>query len=355
MKALILESKPYSQYHFGEYSIDETRLNHTSEVPHADTLYSAIINVYNQNFDDTDDFVTMLDLTDFEMSSACYCLNGNGTYIFFLPKPLVLNTMVNDSANYKTQKKITYVSKGVWEKGFDLNNISSEELCLLGDKFLCLNKELKAIKPNKIKQKFWPEITLSSVSYLTKTQVHTEEQTGTLYVQANIQIQDLQEFDISVHFYFLLKHKLDAETASKLDLVLSLLPETGIGGERSVGCGTFGSISVQEFEIKPLDPAPDTFSNVSMIAPVTEDELKRIRYYSTTLRGGRRLGGDNDPHENTLKQVRMVREGALIEHNQPIGHNPSIKPASTTKDEYLRFGKGFLLPIHKNWTKQWQD
>lgn len=351
-QAIILESKPFAQYHFGEYSMDDTRLNHTSIFPHVDTIYSAIVNIYSKRYSDTDDFVTALELYDFQISSGFYCIKGNNGTIFFLPKPQVLTVLSNDSEDFKKQKKIAFVSKNIWEKGVNPNLFLTEETILLGDRFVCTAKEIKEIKKVKLKSKFHTEISLSSTGSLTKNRVHTDKQENTLYTQSNLQIQDLEQFGLSVHFYFLLKHDLPEEWKTKLDLVLSLLPEFGLGGERSTGCGKFWGVSTEEFKINPLKPSATFMCSASLISPNNLEELNRVNYYSTLIRGGRRLGSDENAGYK-LQQIRMIKEGALVKNDLPIGHNPSIKPQGS-QEEYLRYGKGFLLPIHENWTKQWQ-
>ncbi|MDI9858941.1 type III-A CRISPR-associated RAMP protein Csm4 [Flectobacillus roseus] len=351
-QAIILESRPFAQYHFGEYSIDDTRLNHTSLIPHADTIFSAIINIYNRTFSDTDDFITALELYDLQISSGCYCLRGDNGSIFFLPKPQVLGILNNTSEDFKKQKKVLFVSKSVWERGINPDLFLTDDTVLLGNKFVCTNKEIKEIKKVKLKAKFHTELSLANIGSLTKNRVHTDKQENTLYTQSNLQIQDLEQFGLSVHFYFLLKHDLPVEWKKKLDLVISLLPEFGLGGERSTGCGKFWGVSAEEFTINPLKPSATFLCSASLISPYNLDELNRINYYSTVIRGGRRLGSDENAGYK-LQQIRMIKEGALVKNDLPIGHNPSIKPQGS-QDEYLRYGKGFLLPIHENWTKQWQ-
>ena len=353
MKAILLDCSPHAQFHFGSYSIDDTRLSSTTEIAHAHTLYSAIINIYDSLFDDTNDFVTLLELSSFEISSTCFLLKGEKGNIFFLPKPLVLNTQMKDNTNYKQLKRVAYVSKGVWEKGKDINDYDSTELCLLGDKFLCLNKEIKEIVSKNVKKNNYPKIKFINSTLTTKTMVSTTKETGKLYNLGNLQIQDLSQWGLSAHYYFLLKHELDSQYAQRLELVLDLLPQNGIGGERTSGCGVFDGLCIEDFQIKVTVPSTQFYCNVSPIAPSSKEELDRISYYSTFIRGGRRTGGDNDEDSFKLKQIRMIKEGALVNGAETIGQCVSIKPDSL-EDEYLRYGKGFLLPIHENWTKKWE-
>ncbi len=350
--SIILECKPTAQYHFGEYSIDDTRLSHTSVYPFSDTIFSAIVNIYNDHFQNTNQFVKLFHENKIQISSGSYLLKGkrDTSNLYFLHKPIIQNVQGNDRLNFKKQKKISFVSKRIWEEGFNSDDFLSDKVVIIDNKFICYKNELSAI--GLIEKSNLDSLQLSSVGITQRNHVSKAVQEGTLYSLANLQIQDLEQFGLSVHFYFLLKHDLPEEWKTKLDLVLSLLPEFGLGGERSTGCGKFWGVSTEEFKLNPLKPSATFMCSASLISPYNLEELNRVNYYSTLIRGGRRLGSDENAGYK-LQQIRMIKEGALVKNDLPIGHNPSIKPQGSL-EEYLRYGKGFLLPIHENWTKQWQ-
>lgn len=345
MQAIILKSRPLAQYHFGEFGIDEYTLGYSSDLIHADTLFSAIINIYAENFTDTNTFIELLKQHPFSISSGFHCLQGARGTLFFLPKPVFLNTTLTNSDEYKKIKRVKYLSKGVWEQGIaadDLINNERNELIQLDDKFICLASELSSIIDHEIDTSLFRKVKLYQFGAYNKVKNHTREETNRLYLQTNLQINDLSHFGLSVHYYFLLDEALPAESKAKLNFVLSLLPDTGIGGERSTGCGKFWGMETHTFALN-IPEISAYGCSTSLISPRNHTELKHIRCYDTLKRGGRRLlqGGQ-------LKEVRMIAEGALITASTSVGQLVDISPKND--NSFLRFGKSLTISMHANWT-----
>lgn len=359
MKAIILRCKPNSQFHFGEVGQEDVSLNRTSEIPHSDTIFSALVNIYASLFDDTDMFILNFEEGNIRISSGCFCLekikeNKSATHLFFLPKPVFLNTEEAKSTEFKKLKKIKYLSKSLWETGVNMNDLLSEKVALVSNgEFAVTNTKINNIDAESdrfgLKQ---PDCTLYTFEERPRVKVYTNEISGNFYTETNTTISRIKRDKSAVHYYFLLDDSgLDNDMKAKLATVLELLPDVGLGGERSVGCGRFEGISIKEnFTFNIADPwQASAKASFSLIFPKTSNEVKQMKYYQTKWRGGRNLGKSSDQENNRLKIINMMLEGALC-NPEVKGEIKDISPEGNSS--YLRYGKAFLLPIHKNWNPE---
>ena len=89
-----------------------------------------------------------------------------------------------------------------------------------------------------------------------------------------------------------------------------MLVFSGIGGERNNMGRTPYEPRFETFELESKADENsmmiDAFSNISYLNPASANELEKISYNQTILRGGRETGGI------AYKVVRMVKEGALL-------------------------------------------
>lgn len=345
-RAIILNTKPYAKYHFGEHGLESNTLNHSSQYPMADTLFSAIVNVYNDLFTDCSLFIEEFKKNLILLSSGCFVLENSISKkkLFFLHKPHILGLFdTSASLDFKKIKKIKFISKGIWEKGYTPSQFSSDEIVIVDNQFVCFKTELMELG---ITEKEIKGLSFITTDRIQKNHVHKLEKKDTLYSVSSVLIQNLNKSHLALNYYFLIDDdKLSDEWKEKLELVLTILPSVGLGGERSSGCGSFWGVSTVDLTIQTQLTCPKYKCSMSLIAPENLLELEKISYYTTIVRGGRILSGGGK-----LKQVRMITEGALVEQScATIGQLVSIKP-DTSKDEYLRYGKAFLLPIHENWT-----
>lgn len=348
MKTAILKLRPNSQFHFGKVGLDKNMsLNDSSEYLHSDTLFSAMINIINSAVDDGDiieDFIAEIKGNKIKFSSGFYMLSifdkktDKTNDIFFLPKPV--NASVLEKENYKTIKKIKFVSKGILEAGTKPDEWGNEKTCLIIDKkFVCLKKELHEFEKYK-------HLKIYSVETEPKVRIRTNSKDGNLYNQSNLMIADNtfidaeQNYKIDVNFYFLYDISQANELNQKLfDLFLDLLPETGIGGQRSTGCGFVKEVLTNakfEYNIKNTK----SFLCLSLFIPETENEFNQLEYYNFITRGGRNTGTD----DLKQKRVRMITEGS-ISKSKLGGKVENITPDNSAP-KYLRNGKGFFIEIN---------
>ncbi len=244
MQAVILKCPPHAQFHFGRIAPDQnTSLDDTSTFIHSDTLFSSIVNTAARILEPNE--LSMLlgwfeseNAAKVRISSGFYCLETGEQYIYFLPKPVTwVAKNTTKSKELKKIKKVAFVSKKIWEEGIKPDQW--EATChFIQDKFVIHSSELENVNiPPRIYHK----------DSLPKVNVHKPNRDNSIYYQTNIQLQSTAS--IGVHFYFLLEHDLDEEAYRLLETVLNWIPEEGIGGERTVGCGQLAAIDYKDFQL----------------------------------------------------------------------------------------------------------
>jgi len=330
MQAVILRCRPNSQFHFGNFAFfGETFLDYASEIPHSDTLFSALVNIYDtvyaENKNDTDIFVELFNQRKIKISSGMFCIEHQGKMIYFLPKPIECNLAKSD--NHKKLKKIAYISKGVWETGVSPNRWDTD--CLIIDsKFVCLKNELAGFESLET-------VKLFEKDSLPKVKVHSDSQDDSFYHQTNLTIADNSEIGIQLHYYFLYETDLDNKMQKRFETTIRVLADTGLGGQRSTGCGLFDSVEfVTDFKFRTTNT--QKHCALSLISPSkTNADLDKAIYFQLIIRGGK----------NKTNIVRMLAEGAVVKPDI-CGQ---IVDISKQKDKsVLRFGLNFSIPIHSN-------
>lgn len=347
MKAVILKTKPYSMFRLGAGSKDDVDL-----IIHSDTLFSAIINMHSQVYENTDQLIELFDNDVIKISSAFPLLADTDfkNKIMFLPKP-ELDYRYSD--NFKTEKKIKFISFKVLEdiiakKNNTFSFADKTKYLILNESFVCRIDELNS---SNLAREIHPFI---STDISAKTKVHSSTQEDSFYHETNIQLLPIKLKDQSViypHFYFLLEGSLDNKNLEEIFTCLRLLSEEGIGGERSAGKGHFNEIIINEIELPNMSELTNYFT-VSLTNPNNQQEFNSFLRYEIITRGGGAVNLDDDSENYDFdtkpyrkKQVRMIAEGAFVNGNIK-GRLVDISPdINTYSHKIFRNGKCFLLPI----------
>lgn len=345
--AVILKCPPGGQFHFGKIALDvDTSLNDTDIIPHSDTLYSAIISTAFKIFGHVGglDFIDWFEKGTLQISSASYCLEISGAYFYFLPKPTCFDLISEN----KKLRKVEFIGTTVWSEGIEPEEWQEKEIAyhFIQDRFV-----------DKIDEKIAKNIEIFDKASLPKVATHKPGQEDSLYFQTNIQIaanKELEDFGTPlIHFYFLLRHT-DDKAYTKLQTVLQVIADEGIGGERSVGCGQLEGVKfVPPEKLKDINRLAQMDSeyqvSLSLINPGPE-EFSKLKAYKLMTRGGRRIPfpmSSNETEYNKkskLKRVRMISEGALIV-GAVKGRVVDITPEDNNRQPYKRNGLAFTLPI----------
>jgi CRISPR-associated protein Csm4 len=333
-KAIVLRCKPGSQFHFGKIAVDdETSLDETSDILHSDTLFSALVELAARAFPDfVDVLIECFDKEKVRVSSGFYLaeLKKSGNTIFFLPKPCT--TEIGEKN--KIQRKVKFISKGVWEAGIPPKKWTDKNECVILQKqFVVLKTEVENYSGRQMED--WQILNIQT---LPKVAVHKESKEDSIYFQTNVTIP--RQRDLMIHIYFLIETDdqfVNSIEWNKLLNLIGLLGVEGIGGERSTGCGHITEVTMENFEINLHTPC---LGLLSLLFPKDEDELNSVAAYKTFTRGGRRV-----PLQGSLKRVKMIAEGAVC--TKPVSGR--IIPLLNGLDyNFRRSGKAFTIPIHQN-------
>lgn len=331
MKAVLFKCRAGTQFHFGKYAIDsDTALNDSSEIIHSDTLFSAIINTYDYSSNNTDEFVEKFEKGNIKLSSGYFYIKLNNKYIWFLPKPISFNLI--DVKEYKSIRKIKYISKAAWEKIIDPSEIvNTKNYTIIQDIFLVCNEEISGLKEPSLLKLFYEKT-------ITKVLVHNPIQEDSLYTLTVIEIaeNEVQNQKIEIGYYFLVEGDIES-----LYPTLNILAMNGIGGERST-MGKIDSHEILDWNLIEFDSA--LFTNLGILSPAA-NEIDSIIYYKSIPRGGRRTGTHNG--SNKLKSINMIIEGSVFKRKISGKINDISQKESPFK--YKRNGVSIIIPIPKQW------
>lgn len=363
MEAIILKCPDFGRYHFGTTAPDsDTALSQTSPCIYSDTLFSALINLCAKVFpEEVEELVACFKSGAILLSSASYCLDiwevaEFSRRIFFLPKPCQLDLlpMNKDTADRKSVKRIQYISKEVWEQGILPEKWSFEGCYAIDRKFLVHPSELSAYYGALIEEVY-------SIKTDPKIADHARKKLDNIFFQTDLYLntthiseQVLQTMDkeyeegaitFRPHFYFLLDF-VDAKERMKnvVYFLLDLLPDEGIGGAISTGCGKIEAIERVGWKLNVNDASTTFAMSVALVSIGNEVDLKGVRAKNMIVRGGRVTA-----EHGTLSRIKMADTGALIEKHV------KGQVASLHKDKpYLRYGMAFPLAVHTNYTKAYE-
>jgi len=364
MKIKILRLKPNSRFHFGKPLIDsDTSLTDTDTYLHSDVLFSALVNnlASVKGKIEVDHFVKAFEDGKIKISSGFYCLQAKDkSYTFLLPKPANAVNQI-DLDNYDEIKKIKKVlfvdsdllSENVREWKVDgnlaLSTQSLEKLKLsykpksanTVSEIYGKNQEKGNIRLKLFSKKLNTQVGIRSLK--EETYADNGNKTKRLvpkgpYQVDYIQIADLSELNLQVHFYFVYD-VTEKEFEDDFELAIQLLQYNGVGGERSSGYGKIESVETMENIPEIFQDKTDSsnYLSLSKIVPKNQEELKFFKAYAHSIRGGRQT------HDvGILKTILMINEGAILT-GAVTGKLVDISPDKS--GNYLRYGKAFLLTL----------
>lgn len=306
MQAVILKCKPGYRFHLGEFAEHSaTTLGQCSDILHSDVIFGAFISILAKNYPEKlEDFRGYFEEGKIKFSSGFFCVEKDEKFTYLLPKPISANFVKFDNGDkkpkvdFKKFKKIKFISQGVYNAG-----TSVEEWLQSEGKFsqpssdtLFLSSEISDSVNFKLAEK----------TDSLKVKVRTTEDDGKLYSQTDLMI--LGDENHKVHWYFLLEESLDEADKDILTKCIGQLPFTGIGGERSTGCGKIDEVIFQDFETKENTGRKMLLS----LAYPDANSAEKLEFYQTKKRGGMPYGKDK-----RLPARLAVLEGAVLNEDLP--------------------------------------
>jgi CRISPR type III-A-associated RAMP protein Csm4 len=333
MKSSRIPLQPYSHFHFGEFKIDSNvALSTTSYFAHSDTLFSALVESYMQGIGDASEFVENFKSGLLSISSLFYYLKKEDDIVYLLPKPVFLDVYSPRDGKHKLRNQIKFISKGVWEAGFDCKawTESSDYVFIQNHDILLTKREFEILGLKN------SDIVFSIVD-VPKSPIRKNNDDESIYYQADLVIGGITGVEIG--FYFLFEAAKDQE--NKIKQAINLMVHSGIGGERNnTGRAMLNPLFEEEFTLT-IEENPSYekgYTNISLFNPLNAQELEAVTFSQAILRGGRKTGNGE------YHVIRMIREGSLISGDFIKGQLVDIGKNQEGKTAY-RNGKGFNLQL----------
>lgn len=305
----------------------------------ADTLFSAICQTWATFYD-------AASLTDFlnqykeDNGTLPFTLTSAFPYaqnIYFLPKPLTLRESEDTPEKVKADarkkiKKLQFVSANLFQHivsgyhpQFSEDNritLNGEEVCKINGEKVWVNPDEKALlreKKAKERNVKTEEVKADEIDIWktsTRPRVSIDRQTE----ESSIWHVQTVQFNKNCGLWFAAKFD-SVETKQKVETLLRVLGDNGIGGERNAGYGQFTFEPNTNFQL-PATEDSNQFVTLSPLCPKTPEQLEHllkgnIAYNLNALTG---WIGSSGTHKKR-KRVNMFSEGSVLNSydDEPIG------------------------------------
>jgi len=300
----------------------------TGEMIHSDTLFSAMMSLWNHFYDD--EVQAMCQTPPFLISSA-FPFKGN---TYFFPRPIKKigkgKTDDDDPKKGKKLKKVKFISKSLFEQMLNGENLDFDESHTFQNGSFWSDKA----EPK--------DSRVFSVLEIPRVSVDRENYASDIFYFSEV------IFEKDSGLFFLARFKEKA-MQKKFEAVLRLLGDEGIGGDKRVGKGLFSPERDENFKISsPLKS--DSFLTLSLYYP-TESEFREILENASYNLVSRR-GWLHSPGAMSLKrrEVKMFAEGSVFTAigKDHYGASPCVleKTGWAKLDHNVyRYGFAFDLPI----------
>lgn len=316
-------------------SSDPLSLERVEPMIHSDTLFSAIANSYAMLFDVADDFFLN---PPFLISSAFPFYED----ILFIKTPL-LKWSIDEEEREKYRKEIKntqFISIEMFKKIVNHKKINLEQGVFLPGGFFLE----KLIPSERIFDML--ERPHSSVS-------NTNNKTNIFYT-SNV------HFAEKAGLYFFVKFDKE-EIRRRFEGALYLLSDMGIGGNRSVGNGTFRKPDAEIFE-NPFEKG-EYFVSLSLYHPTKEEIKANILENAHFFLANRQnwVSSNGLPYPVRSKSVRMFTEGSVFKNTidakgDIVDTTPSLpEKIGKLPHKIYRYGKLFKFLLSEKAFAEVQD
>jgi len=321
MNTYIFKLKFKGPVHFGDTGID---LENVQPTITSDTLFSALVNALSANLgnQEADKFISDFQQKFPFLVSSLFPYVGN---VYYLPKPLD-DSFIDKDVKRKAGKEL---KKLIWLENHDFLRWLKREDFNENDIFEIRQKQKKyydvEIRPRVVIDRITSQTAIYHCSYL--------------YYSENAGLYGIVYFKDSTYF-------------EKFKMMLNLLSHTGLGGEKTYGCGLF------EYEISELDSAFKAIFNLnsefyvllSLFHP-DNDEVEKLNDMLVCYNFVRKKGWISSGRQTlTLKRksVGFITEGSVV--NQKIrGKLVDVTPDNISeevlKHKVFRYGYALTAPF----------
>jgi len=288
-----------SPLHIGELGLG---MEEAGMIIHSDTLYSVIHQTWLKVYSGDGPLPIKI--------SSAYPFIDN---IYYLSKPGLEPPGFDDSDLRETYakpvKSTAFLSHRIFKKWISRETVDYEEM----------EKETKFLEDN-IKNTVRPRVKLDRINGQS--------------VLYHIGEVSFAKGHAGLYFFVQCSENL----YEKLQQIMRILSDDGIGGEKSSGYGQFEAQFIKDFIVPEVDDGKQ-FVSISLYYPASKEEFKgAMKSYQVCRRGGWTTGQDtNYAH----KRVIMFSEGSVF-NKEVAGSVVNVAP-SGIKHPVYRYGKTFLI------------
>ena len=339
---ILVRLRPLTSFHLGERGIG---LEETEVFIHSDTLFSALCHAWIRCHG-KESLETHLLGSPAQGSGPSLLVSSAYPYAFdtlFFARPLS-PASVQGSADPKRLKRGRFVSLDLFVSLLSGNPIDTpttlhrDDLWLTASELVSVLAKVEATTGRRLcadDLRVWklegvPRVSLDRVSRAS-----------------NIFYFSRVSFAPGCGLFFLAAVNPDSRPA--LETAVRVLGDTGIGGDRTAGCGHFDPV----FEELVLDVPEDAahFLSLSLLAP-TEDEIRNLLGPQSAYGLVRRDGWIDSPVARNYRRraCRMFVEGSVFQgqadglHGRLVDVTPTAPEVRLSHPVY-RYGYAFPLPI----------
>ncbi len=314
--------------HFGETGID---LENVSEWVNSDTFFSALINTFSS----IENSGTVTEFINSFQENPPFLITSLFLYFkdkYFLPKPIYDEHIDADLKKQfgKELKKIKWLDVLGFKKWIGKSGLTRDDLDLLEE----VNEMYKKAFFIEIR----PRVSLDRI-----TQNSTIYHAGYVHFNKEAGLYGFVVFN-------------DTSKISQFKMLLEILGNIGLGGEKTYGCGMFEVIKFQEISgllketIEMSEENSIGYTTLSLYHP-SEAELAKgaeniLAYDVIRKKGWISSGRQALPIKR--KSVGFIKEGSVLK-KRPLGCivdvTPDNVPLEVLSHRIFRYGYAFSIPI----------
>ena len=323
----------------------------------ADTLFSAICQTWS-TFYDTQSLTDFLNLYTAESETLPFTLTSafpSADNVYFFPRPLTFRGSEDASDDSKKKiKKVQFISQSIFQRiisddlpDFDKDNlINGENIWINPDEKEQLKnvlltaeelKQLEKAKDDNLKKLIDQKLNVWTTSTRPRVTIGPQNAGSEIW-----HVQTVQ-FNKNCGLWFAAKFDSDT-TKHKVETLLRVLGDNGIGGERNAGYGQF-KIDPAILEI-PTAQDSNQFVTLSQICPKTSGQLERLLIGNTAYNLNALTGWTGSPGTHKKrKKINMFSEGSVLNSSdETIGRLVDLTPKDYPHPVY-RYGYAWQIGI----------
>ncbi len=311
----------------------------------ADTLFSAICQTW-ATFYDTDSLKKFLEQYKEDSETLPFMLTSAFPYadnVYFFPKPLTFRESKDTPDNAKKKiKKVRFISESIFQDIVSGNSHNFDKDNLINGENVWVSADEKEQLKNLIDEDVGED--KDEKLCIWKTATRPRVTIGAQNAGSEIWHVQTVQFNKNCGLWFAAKFNSDA-TKQKVETLLRVLGDSGIGGERNAGYGQF-EFAKAECKIPSAEDSAQ-FVTLSPICPKSSEQLEHllkgdIAYNLNPVTG---WVGSPGTHKKR-KKVNMFAEGSVLNsYDDPVGRLIDLIPKDYPHPIY-RYGYAWQVRIN---------